>query len=71
MAALVRIIAVVLMAVVPGGLLLLCAFILARLYAERLRVSHGPHRFTQALATVTLRDVWNETRRSLNSSPEL
>jgi hypothetical protein len=65
MAALIRIVVVVLIAVVPGGLLMLSAFILARIVAARLREQHGPHRLTQALAGLSFRDVWNETRRSL------
>ncbi|MBS1152127.1 MAG: hypothetical protein H6Q89_3825 [Myxococcaceae bacterium] len=66
MAALMKMLAVVLMAVVPGGLILLMAFVLARSLATKIRsVEQGPQRYRRALATVTLRDVWNEARRSL------
>lgn len=65
MTALIRIVAVVFMAVLPGGLLVLSAFILARIIATRVRAQQGPHRFAQAISAMTFRDVWNETRRSL------
>ena len=66
MAALMKMLAVVLMAVVPGGLILLMAFVLARSLATKIRsVEQGPQRYRRALATVTFRDVWNEARRSL------
>ena len=66
MSALVRVIAVVFMAVVPGGLALLCAFILARLIAARVRAQSGPHRFSQAFANLSFRDVLADARRSLS-----
>jgi hypothetical protein len=66
MAALMKMLAVVLMAVIPGGLLCLTAFILAKIVAARVRsVEQGPHRYRRALANLSFRDVWNETRRSL------
>ena len=66
MAALMKMLAVVLMAVVPGGLVCLTAFVLAKIVAARLRAAEqGPHRYRRALANLTFRDVWNETRRSL------
>lgn len=65
MTALIRIVAVVFLAVLPGGLLVVSAFVLARIMAARVRAQQGPHRFSQALAATTLRDIWNETRRSL------
>ncbi len=64
--ALAKMLAVVLMAVVPGGLVVLTAFVLARLFAARVRaVEQGPHRYRRAIANLSFRDVWNETRRSL------
>ena len=65
MAAAMRVVAMVLMAVVPGGLLVFSAFVLARLVAARVRAAQGPHRFGHALASMTVQDVWKETRRSL------
>ena len=66
MAAAIRVVAVVLMAVIPGGLLVFSAFVLARLVATRVKNQTGPHRLTQAVASIAVRDVWNETRRSLS-----
>lgn len=67
MAALIRIIGVVFMAVVPGGLLVMAAFVLARLVATRLRAQPEGHRHvSEALAGMTLRDLLAETRRSLS-----
>ena len=65
MVALIRVVGLVLMAVVPGGLLVLSAFVLARLVAARFRAQHGPHRLQHAVAAVTVQEVWKETRRSL------
>ena len=65
MAAVMRVMAAVLMAVIPGGLLVFSAFVLARLVANRVRSQQGPHRLSQAVASIAVRDVWNETRRSL------
>lgn len=66
MAALMKMLAVVVMAVLPGGLAFLTAVILARIVAAKVRaVEQGPHRYRRALATLTFREVWAETRRSL------
>ena len=66
MAALMKMLAVVLLAVVPGGLVFLTAVVLAKLFATKLRmIEQGPQRYRRALATLNIRDVWNETRRSL------
>jgi hypothetical protein len=66
MAALMKMLAVVLMAVVPGGLVFLTAFVLAKIVANKVRaVEEGPNRYRRAFANLTFRDVWNETRRSL------
>ena len=68
MAAVIKMLAVVLMVVVPGGLVLLSAFVLARIFAAKLRsVEQGPHRYRRALATLSIRDVWNEAARSRRS----
>ena len=65
MASVIRIVAVVMMAVIPGGLLVLSAFVMARVVAAKVKDQPGPHRFTQAVAKMTVRDVWNETRSLL------
>lgn len=53
------------MAVVPGGLLVLAAIVLARVVAERMQLEPGPgsRRFARAFATVRWSDVWRQTRR--------
>ncbi|MCA2979232.1 MAG: hypothetical protein INH41_02340 [Myxococcaceae bacterium] len=53
-----------LMVLVPGGLLVLGAIVLARLVAQQARAGQGPHgrRLARALATVRWRDVVRETR---------
>ncbi len=65
MAAVIRVVVMLVMAVIPGGLLVFSAFVLARLVAARVRTQQGPHRLSQAVASIAVRDVWNETRRSL------
>ena len=58
--------AVILTAAVPGGLVLLAAFIVGRTVAAGVRASeHGPNRYRRALAGLTFRAVWDETLRSL------
>jgi hypothetical protein len=54
----------VLMVVVPGGLLILSAFVLARVVAQQMRAAEGPQgrRLARAVATVRWRDVVRETR---------
>lgn len=53
-----------LVVLVPGGLLVLGAVVLARLVAQQARGEPGPHgrRLARALATVRWRDVVRETR---------
>jgi hypothetical protein len=55
------------MAVVPGGLLFLAAFVLARAVAERVRLEQGTagHRVARAFAAVSLREVWASAKQSL------
>jgi hypothetical protein len=57
----------VLMVVVPGGLLVLAAFVLARTVAAQMAHEQGTHgrRFARAVASVRLRDVWSNARASL------
>ncbi|MFO0597707.1 MAG: hypothetical protein U0228_20540 [Myxococcaceae bacterium] len=63
----VRVAMVMLMAVLPGGLLVLAAFILARAVATQMKLEQGSQsrRLARAFATVKLRDVWTSARRSL------
>ena len=66
MAAMIKMVAAVVMVVVPGGLLVMAAFVLARIVAEKLKtVEGGPHRLKRVVADLKFRDVWDEARRSL------
>ena len=56
---------ILLMVVMPGGLLVVSGWALARLLAERLRELEGtqPRRLARAVATVRLKDVVRQARR--------
>ncbi|MEW5738068.1 MAG: hypothetical protein AB1938_04025 [Myxococcota bacterium] len=55
----------VLLAIAPGGLVVLAAFLLARAVAEGMRLDEGPssRRLARAFARVRFRDVWAQVRR--------
>ena len=55
---------VLLMVVLPGGLLIVSAWLLVRLLAERMREEQGPQRqrLARAVATLSWRDVWAQTK---------
>jgi hypothetical protein len=57
----------VMMVVVPGGLVVLAAFILARTIVQQMELEHGNrrHRLARAVVAVRFRDVWSNARRSL------
>ena len=66
MFAMMKMVAAAGMVVLPGGLLVLAAFILARIVVEKLKtVGEGPDRYKRALTGLKFRDVWDEARRSL------
>lgn len=67
MVAVLRVLGLMVMAVVPGGLLVLAAFILGRAVAERVRLEQGTagRRFARAVAQVRWRDVWASARHTL------
>jgi hypothetical protein len=67
MATWLRVLGVVLVAVTPGGLFVLVAWLLARAVAESMRTEHGPRgrRLARAVARVRLRDVWAQARRTV------
>jgi len=58
---------VVVVLLVPGGLLVAMAFVLARLVSHQMQLEQGPHRqrLARAVASVRWRDVVREARRSL------
>lgn len=61
---------VLLMVVVPGGLLIAGAWVLARLVVARMRLEEGPQsrRLARAVATLRWRDVYQHARGSLRLS---
>ena len=67
MATWLRVLGVVLVAVTPGGLLVLAAWLLARAVAESMRTEHGPRgrRLVRAVARVRWRAVWDQARRAV------
>ena len=67
MAGVMKVLGVLVMAVVPGGLLFLAAFVLARAVAEAVRREEGStgRRFARAFAQVRLRDVWTSAKQTL------
>jgi hypothetical protein len=63
-----RVVGLVVVAVAPGGLLVLAAFLFARAIAASLRLEEGGpsgRRLARAVARVRLRDVWAQARRVL------
>lgn len=67
MAGVARVLGLLFMAILPGGLLFLAAFILARAVAEGVRREEGTRsrRLARAFAQVRLRDVWTSAKQSL------
>jgi hypothetical protein len=67
MLAVLRVVGVLAMAVIPGGLLVLAAFILGKAVAERVRLEQGTagRRLVRAVAQVHWRDVWAAARHTL------
>lgn len=63
-----RLMTLTLLVVVPGGLLALGAYMLARAIARQMQLEQGTngHRFARAVSTVSLRDVWSHTRQSFS-----
>lgn len=62
-----RVLTLTLLLVLPGGLVVLLAWVLARTIAQQMRlqeVGTGGQRFARAVATVRLRDVWVHTRQT-------
>jgi hypothetical protein len=62
-----RVFSVVVMVLVPGSLLVVAAWVLARLVASQMRQGDGPQtrRLARAVATVRLKDVVKEARALL------
>lgn len=66
MVAAAKVVSVVVMALVPGGLLIALAFVLARLVTQQMQLEEGPQgrRLARAVAQVRWRDVVREARRT-------
>jgi hypothetical protein len=62
-----RVFSVVVMVLVPGSLLVVAAWVMARLVVSQMRHGDGPHgrRLARAVATVRLKDVVREARALL------
>jgi hypothetical protein len=67
MAGAVKVLGLLVMAVVPGGLLALVTFMLVRAMLSRVRLEQGTagQRFTRAFAAVRWRDVWTSAKQGL------
>lgn len=65
MVAVSKVLSVVVMVLVPGGLLIAAAYVLARLVTQQMKLEQGPqgHRLARAVATVRWSDVMRETRK--------
>ena len=61
-----RVMTLTMMVLVPGGLLVVMAYLLAQTVVTQMRLEEGTgrHRFARAVSTVSLRDVWSQTRQS-------
>ena len=67
MAAAVKVLGLLAIAVLPGGLLILAAFVLGRAVAQAARAQQGTtgRRFARAMAAVSLREVWTSAKQTL------
>jgi hypothetical protein len=63
-----RLTTLTLLVLLPGGLLVLAAFVLARAIARQMQLEQGTggHRFARAVTNVRFREVWSHTRLSLS-----
>ena len=67
MAAAAKVLGLLAMAILPGGLLILAAFVLGRAVAQAAKAEEGTmgRRFARAMAAVSLRDVWTSAKQTL------
>ena len=61
-----RLMTLTLVVLMPGGLLMLAAYVLARTVSRQMQLEQGTqgHRFARAVSAVRFRDVWSNTRQS-------
>jgi hypothetical protein len=66
MVATAKLLSVVVLVLVPGGLLIAAALVLAKLVTQQMQLEQGPHRrrLVRAVAQVRWRDVVREARRT-------
>lgn len=59
-----RVMTLTMMVLVPGGLLVLAAYLLGRAVATQMQLEQGPQgrRFARAVSAVRVRDVWSNAR---------
>lgn len=64
-----RVMTLTMMVLVPGGLVVLAAYLLARTVATQMRLEQGTqgHRFARAVSTVRMRDVWSNARHTFSA----
>jgi hypothetical protein len=61
-----RLFTLTLLVMLPGGLLMVAAYFLARTISRQMQLEQGTqgHRFARAVSAVRLSDVWSHTRQS-------
>lgn len=66
-----RLLTVTLLVLLPGGLVLLAAYLLTRAIARQMQLEQGTsgHRFARAVSTVRLREVWSHARQTFGATP--
>lgn len=63
-----RLLTLTVLVLMPGGLLVLAVYMLARTISTQMRLEQGTgrRRFARALSVISLRDVWSHTRQSFS-----
>lgn len=61
-----RVVGLTVLLVVPGGLVLFAAYVLAQSVVSQMKSEQGSQgrRFARALQTIRMRDVWAHTRKN-------
>lgn len=65
MLSLAKIVGLVMVLLLPGGIVLLCACFLARAIRHLWRAQARPRKLRKVIATLSFRDVWREVRAAL------
>lgn len=66
-----RLLTLTLLVLLPGGLVVLAAYMLTRAIARQMQLEQGTgsHRFARAVSAVSFRDVWSHTRQTFSAMP--